>query len=110
MIVLSALSGPSSGAWVIDDICFPKKGKHSVGVARQYGGQWGRQENCQLAVSLSLATWKSSLPIAYRLYLPPSWAGDRQRLRQAGVPEEVLPENTRAGLTALLNRNERFES
>ena len=76
-------------AWVIDDICFPKKGKHSVGVARQYGGQWGRQENCQLAVSLSLATWKSSLPIAYRLYLPPSWAGDRQRLRQAGVPEEV---------------------
>ena len=76
-------------AWVIDDTSFPKKGKHSVGVARQYGGQLGKQENCQVAVSLSLASWKSSLPIAYRLYLPASWAGDRKRLRKAGVPAEV---------------------
>ena len=76
-------------AWVVDDTGFPKKGKHSVGVARQYRGQLGKQENCQVAVSLSAATWHSSLPIAWRLYLPESWARDRERRRKAGVPEEV---------------------
>lgn len=59
-------------AWVIDDTGFPKKGTHSVGVARQYCGQVGKQDNCRVAVSLSMATWSSSLPIAYRLYLPNS--------------------------------------
>ena len=58
------------GAWIVDDTGFPKKGKHSVGVTRQYCGQVGKQENCRVAVSLSLATWSSSLPIAYCLYLP----------------------------------------
>ncbi len=76
-------------AWVVDDTGIPKKGKHSVGVARQYCGQLGKQENCQVAVSLSAATWRSSLPIAWRLYLPESWARDRQRRRKAGVPDEV---------------------
>ena len=76
-------------AWVVDDTGIPKKGTHSVGVARQYCGQLGKQENCQVAVSLSAATWRSSLPLAWRLYLPQSWARDRQRRRQAGVPEEV---------------------
>ncbi len=57
-------------AWIVDDTGFPKKGKHSVGVTRQYCGQVGKQENCRVAVSLSVATWSSSLPIAYRLYLP----------------------------------------
>jgi SRSO17 transposase len=57
-------------AWIVDDTGFPKKGKHSVGVTRQYCGQVGKQENCRVAVSLSVATWNSSLPIAYRLYLP----------------------------------------
>jgi SRSO17 transposase len=59
-------------AWIVDDTGFPKKGRHSVGVTRQYCGQVGKQENCRVAVSLSVATWNSSLPIAYRLYLPNS--------------------------------------
>src|SRR5271154_3814330 len=66
-------------AWVVDDTGFPKKGQHSVGVARQYCGQVGKQENCRVAVSLSVATWNSSLPIGYRLYLPKEWAEDVQR-------------------------------
>ncbi len=76
-------------AWIVDDTGSPKKGNHSVGVARQYCGQLGKQENCQVAVGLSVATWHSSLPIAWRLYLPASWARDRQRRRKAGVPQEV---------------------
>jgi len=76
-------------AWIVDDTGFPKKGTHSVGVTRQYCGQLGKQENCRVAVSLSVATWNSSLPIAYRLYLPESWAEDPERRKQAGVPEEV---------------------
>jgi SRSO17 transposase len=76
-------------AWIIDDTGFPKKGQHSVGVARQYCGQLGKQDNCQVAVSLSLANRHASLPVAYRLYLPEDWAGDDQRRRKAGVPEEV---------------------
>ncbi|MDA0205872.1 MAG: IS701 family transposase [Acidobacteria bacterium] len=76
-------------AWVVDDTGFPKKSKHSVGVTRQYCGQVGKQENCQVAVSLSVATWKASLPIAWRLYLPESWAGDEQRRLKAGVPDEI---------------------
>ena len=76
-------------AWIIDDTSFPKKGKHSVGVARQYCGQLGKQDNCQVAVSLSLANADASLPIAYRLYLPKDWAADPARRKKAGVPEEV---------------------
>ena len=76
-------------AWIVDDTGFPKKGKHSVGVTRQYCGQLGKQENCRVAVSLSVATWDSSLPIAYRLYLPRDWAEDAERRNKAEVPEEV---------------------
>ena len=76
-------------AWIIDDTGFPKKGRHSVGVARQYCGQLGKQDNCQIAVSLSLANHAASLPVAYRLYLPEAWAGDAKRLRKVGVPEEI---------------------
>jgi SRSO17 transposase len=75
--------------WVVDDTGFPKKGSHSVGVARQYCGQVGKQENCRVAVSLSVATWTNSLPIAWRLYLPEIWAQDPKRRKQAGVPEEI---------------------
>ena len=81
-------SGPIK-AWIVDDTGQPKKGKHSVGVARQYCGQLGKQDNCQVAVSLSLASETASLPIAYRLYLPKIWAQDAERRRKAGVPEEV---------------------
>jgi SRSO17 transposase len=74
-------------AWIVDDTAFPKQGKHSVGVARQYCGQVGKQDNCQAAVSLSVSTWNASLPIAWRLYLPEVWCRDGERLRKAGVPE-----------------------
>jgi SRSO17 transposase len=76
-------------AWMIDDTGFPKHGRHSVGVARQYCGQLGKQDNCQVAVSLSIANHHASLPVAYRLYLPQDWAKDRRRRRKAGVPEEI---------------------
>src|SRR5471030_186990 len=76
-------------AWIIDDTGFPKQGRHSVGVARQYCGQLGKQDNCQVAVSLSLANHQASLPVAYRLYLPEDWAGDSKRRRKTGVPEEI---------------------
>ena len=75
--------------WVVDDTGMPKKGKHSVGVARQYCGQVGKQDNCQVAVSLSLATKAASVPIAWGLYLPQEWCDDAKRCRAAGVPESV---------------------
>jgi SRSO17 transposase len=76
-------------AWIIDDTGFPKKGRHSVGVARQYCGQLGKQDNCQVAVSLSVATHHGSLPVAYRLYLPKDWADDPVRRTVAGVPDDI---------------------
>jgi SRSO17 transposase len=77
------------GAWIVDDTGFPKKGTHSVGVTRQYCGQLGKQENCRVAVSLSLATEQASFPVAYQLYLPEIWAQDAARRKQTGVPREV---------------------
>jgi SRSO17 transposase len=73
--------------WMVDDTAFPKQGQHSVGVARQYCGQLGKQENCQVAVSLSVANDRASLPVAYRLYLPEVWAADAERRAKVGVPE-----------------------
>jgi SRSO17 transposase len=75
--------------WIVDDTGFPKQGAHSVGVTRQYCGQLGKQDNCQVAVSLSVANDHASLPIAYQLYLPEAWASDPERRTKAGVPEEV---------------------
>ena len=95
-------------AWIIDDTGFPKKGRHSVGVTRQYCGQLGsrrckatpaasrskatargKQDNCQVAVTLSIANHAASLPVAYRLYLPEEWAADPLRRDKAGVPETI---------------------
>ena len=76
--------------WIIDDTGCRKFGKHSVGVARQYCGQLGKTDNCQVAVSLSLATADGSLPLDYRLYLPREWAEDRPRCKRAGVPEGIV--------------------
>jgi len=76
-------------AWIVDDTGFPKKGKESVGVARQYCGQLGKQDNCRVAVSLSVSTETFSLPVAYRLYLPESWASDTVRRNKTGVPEPI---------------------
>jgi len=74
---------------IIDDTGFPKQGRHSVGVARQYCKQLGKQENCQVAVSVSLANEHYSLPVAYRLYLPEAWAEDPSRRKKAKVPEAL---------------------
>jgi SRSO17 transposase len=76
-------------AWVIDDTGIPKKGKHSVGVARQYCGVLGKQDNCQVAVSLSIVNDVLSVPAAYRLYLPEAWAEDPERRKRARIPEDV---------------------
>src|SRR5213592_4012172 len=88
--VLAALArhGPVA-AWVVDDTGMPKKGRHSVGVARQYCGVLGKQDNCQVAVSLSVAHERASIPVAYRLYLPEAWAQDQRRRRAAGVPDAL---------------------
>jgi len=76
---------------IADDTGVPKAGHHSVGVARQYCGQLGKTANCQVAVSLSVATEAASLPVRYRLYLPPEWATDRDQCEAAGVPADVEP-------------------
>ncbi len=76
-------------SWIVDDTGFQKKGSHSVGVARQYCGRLGKTDNCQIAVTLSIANHHASLPIAYRLYLPETWANDAERREKAHVPEEV---------------------
>jgi SRSO17 transposase len=75
--------------WIIDDTGLPKKGRHSVGVKPQYCGQLGKEANCQVAVSLSIANHFASLPVGYRLYLPKEWAEDRARRDRAGVPEDI---------------------
>jgi SRSO17 transposase len=89
-MVLPAIekSGPVE-AWIIDDTSFPKQGKHSVGVHHQYCGQLGKQANCQVAVSLSVANHAASLPVAYQLYLPEAWTKDRARRKKAGVPKQI---------------------
>src|SRR4051812_47600445 len=75
--------------WLVDDTGLPKKGRLSVGVGRQPCGQLGKRDNCQVAVTLSVANEHASLPVAYRLYLPEAWAADPTRRAVAGVPEEV---------------------
>src|SRR4030095_16979665 len=78
------------GGWAsVDDTGFPKQGQHSVGVARQYCGMLGKQDNCQVAVSVTLACQAGSLTVAWQLYLPKEWAEDLQRRERAGVPQEL---------------------
>lgn len=88
--VVPALARRGPCYWIIDDTGMRKYGRHSVGVARQYCGQLGKTENCQVAVSLSLATLEGSLPLAWRLlYLPREWTDEVKRYRAAGVPRAV---------------------
>ncbi|MFJ9012878.1 IS701 family transposase [Streptomyces canus] len=76
--------------WVIDDVSFPKCGKASVGVARQYCGAVGKRANCQVAVSVHAATDTASCPLEWQLYLPREWTDEPDRCRRAGVPQEVV--------------------
>jgi SRSO17 transposase len=76
--------------WVVDDTGFPKKGEHSVGVERQYSGTLGKTGNCQVAVSLHHVGEQGSSVLGWRLYLPESWARDKDRRKTAGVPDEVV--------------------
>jgi SRSO17 transposase len=89
MVLPAIEKGGAIEAWIIDDTAFPKQGKHSVGVHHQYCGQLGKQANCQVTVSLSIANHAASLPVAYRLYLPGAWTKDRARRKKAGVPKEI---------------------
>lgn len=77
------------GGWIVDDTGFPKQGKHSVGVARQYSGTLGKRGNCQIGVSISYATPKGAMPLDWALYLPKAWTDDRERCERVGVPVEV---------------------
>jgi SRSO17 transposase len=87
--VVPAMDFSDGAWWIIDDTGFPKQGTHSVGVARQYCGMLGKQDNCQVAVSVSLSCQGGSLPVAWRLYLPKEWMPDLPRRNKAGVPAEV---------------------
>src|SRR3954454_11255502 len=88
--VLPAIEGHGPVAyWIVEDSGFPKQGTHSVGVARQYCGQLGKPDTCQVAVSLSVANDHASLPIAYQLFLPQVWADDPARRAKAGVPATI---------------------
>ena len=75
-------------AWIVDDTGFPKKGTHSVGVARQYSGTLGKIGNCQVAVSLHYATDDAAMPLDFALYLPEEWL-EQERRREAGIPQDV---------------------
>ncbi len=86
MVPVLSGDGQEPCYWILDDTGHRKYGKHSVGVARQYCGQLGKTDNCQVAVSLSLATAEGSVPLAYRLYLPQEWTDDKKRCARAGAP------------------------
>ncbi len=87
--VVPVMDFSDGGWWIVDDTGFPKQGHHSVGVARQYCGMLGKQDNCQVAVSVSLACQGGSLPVAWQLYLPKEWAEEPARREKAGVPKDL---------------------
>jgi SRSO17 transposase len=76
--------------WIIDDTGFPKQGKHSVGVQRQYTGTLGKIGNCQVGVSLTIATKSEHVPIDFALYMPRSWTDDAARREKAHVPDDLV--------------------
>ena len=86
--VVPALDATRWG-WLIDDTGFPKKGRHSVGVARQYSGTLGKIGNCQIGVSLNIATAEACVPVDFTLYLPEEWTRDPARCRRVGIPLPV---------------------
>jgi SRSO17 transposase len=93
-VMAGSLASPR-GIFVIDDTGIPKQGKHSVGVQRQYCGQWGKKANCQVAVTVHYVAPKGHFPVALQLYLPQSWTSSPERLEEVGVPEEYRQERTK---------------
>ena len=91
------LGGPQA-ALVIDDTALPKKGARSVGVARQYCGQLGKQANCQALVSLTLARDEVPVPVGLRLFLPGEWTREPARCAAAGVPEAEVVARSKGGI------------
>ena len=99
---LRRLAPAGAGVLLIDDTGFPKQGKHSVGVARQYSGTLGKVGNCQLAVGALLAQRKQTWPMGFELYLPKEWTQDRDRCERAEIPRSVrFREKWRIGLQLL---------
>jgi SRSO17 transposase len=87
---VDALLGGANAHLIVDDTALPKKGEHSVGVAHQYCGALGKQANCQVLVSLTLARNEIPAPIALRLFLTQPWAQDAERRKRAKVPESIV--------------------
>jgi SRSO17 transposase len=86
---LRALVPPRTGILALDDTSFPKQGKHSVGVKRQYCGALGKVANCQVAVSTVLLDDQLAWPLSFELYLPQEWAADPSRRAAARIPDRV---------------------
>lgn len=76
-------------SWILDDTGFLKQGKHSVGVQRQYTGSAGKITNCQIGVSLCVATQQAQVPVDFELYLPESWTKDKARREETRIPSEI---------------------
>ncbi len=76
-------------AWVLDDTGFPKDGKDSPGVKRQYSGTLGKTGNCQIGVSVHAVGGRGTVPLGWALYIPEEWCEDSERRRRAKIPEEV---------------------
>jgi SRSO17 transposase len=88
---IPTLYQPGDVAYTIyDDSGHRKKGTKSAGVQRQYIGLLGKVENCQIAVSMSFATERGSIPVGYRLYMPEEWMNDKERCEKVGLPDDVI--------------------
>jgi len=100
---MRTLPSEGDGVLIFDDPGFEKKGRHSVGVARQYTGTVGKLTNCQVTVNCHYAERTLAWPVATRLYLPQPWAEDGERCQQAHVPEDVTFQTKAAIALALLD-------
>ncbi len=92
------IGGQPDSCLLIDETCYPKSGKKSVGVARQWCGRLGKVDNCQVGVFAVLGCRTHCVPIDYRLFLPKEWVENKQRCLAAGVPEEAIEINRKHDL------------